>query len=363
MLDRRTLLAGLGSSLFAGSAFARVGKPSRFEVHEWGTFTSVASGATSGLEWRPLAGKDDLPSFVHRLEIPGGKGGLVAKVRMETPVLYFYAPKKMSVNVAVDFPEGSITEWYPAAATQDGSRLEWSATLDPDLTETYAREPGESHYYPARQTASTPLEAGGQREKLLFYRGAGKFDVPVRVRGGAATTLDSIATARGIEHVISFVREGDRISFGHLDRIDGDVAPFLAARPGTLTDLEALLGRILTGSGLFEDEARAMIATWQDDWFEEGMRLFYLYPRSATDRVLPLRITPEPEVLVRTLVGRLEVLTPAFRAKVLALAKQLGEPDRAEAARAELAKNRFAHCVLQTVDTPEAKLFLATDRI
>ena len=37
-------------------------------------------------------------------------------VRMETPVLYFYSARKTTVSVAVDFPKGLITEWYPHAS-------------------------------------------------------------------------------------------------------------------------------------------------------------------------------------------------------------------------------------------------------
>jgi hypothetical protein len=36
--------------------------------------------------------------------------------RMETPVIYFYAQEKQSVDVSVDFPQGMITEWYPQTA-------------------------------------------------------------------------------------------------------------------------------------------------------------------------------------------------------------------------------------------------------
>src|SRR5438874_12392819 len=86
-------------------------------VHEWGTFTSIAGKDGVALEWRPLNGASDLPKFVHTMQegsvglrhIPG-KGDLTARVRMETPVLYFYTPNEMDVSVKVDFPKGKITE-------------------------------------------------------------------------------------------------------------------------------------------------------------------------------------------------------------------------------------------------------------
>ena len=35
-------------------------------------------------------------------------------------------------------------------------------------------------------------------------------------------------------------------------------------------------------------------------------------PRAFTDRVLPLRLTPEPRTVERVLVGRSELITPEF---------------------------------------------------
>ncbi len=68
---------------------------------------------------------------------------------------------------------------------------------------------------------------------------------------------------------------------------------------------------MLTGAGLYPREAKAMIATWADTWFEEGARLFYIVPQKAIDDVLPLDIAPRPASLVRVFVGRMELMTPA----------------------------------------------------
>src|SRR3984957_13094928 len=104
------LLALLSASLFA----ADIQPSAKFEVHEWGTFTSVAGPDGMALDWQPFGGPTDLPCFVHRFQI-GFKANLAGKVRMETPVLYFYAPRPMTASVRVAFPNGYITEWYPKA--------------------------------------------------------------------------------------------------------------------------------------------------------------------------------------------------------------------------------------------------------
>ena len=68
---------------------------------------------------------------------------------------------------------------------------------------------------------------------------------------------------------------------------------------------------MLVAQGLYLDEARAMVQTWNDSWFEEGSRLIYLVPARFVDTILPLSINPVPAQTVRVFVGRLELVTPA----------------------------------------------------
>ena len=89
-------------------------------VHEWGTFTSIAGQDGRAVQWLPLSGPPDLPCFVDRLRLDI-KGRLSGTVRMETPVLYFYAPSETNVNVNVRFKQGLVTEWYPSAAVTPAS--------------------------------------------------------------------------------------------------------------------------------------------------------------------------------------------------------------------------------------------------
>ena len=86
-----------------------ISNQNNFIVHEWGTFTSIAGKDGVALEWRPLNGSADLPKFVHTMQQEGlglrhsrTKAELSAQVRMETPVLYFYANQEMNVSAKVD---------------------------------------------------------------------------------------------------------------------------------------------------------------------------------------------------------------------------------------------------------------------
>ena len=119
---RTVFSLGLLTAVVGGSGLLIAAKPaSTYVAHEWGTFTSVQGGDGVLLDWRPLE-TSRLPKFVYDWSHPGlnrqrainlTKGGMIALQRMETPVIYFYSEKEQTVDVSVQFPQGSITEWYP----------------------------------------------------------------------------------------------------------------------------------------------------------------------------------------------------------------------------------------------------------
>jgi hypothetical protein len=303
-------------------------------AHEWGTFTSVAGPDGNSVGWVALSGPSDLPCFVNRI---GGRNvkSVAGLVRMETPVLYFYAARRMSLSVQVDFPQGLITEWYPQAAKVvpneaipggTGGRIDWNnVQLTPGEHPDFPSSQAASHYFAARNTDSTPIRIGNQPEKLLFYRGIGSFAVPLRARFTADGKLElRNASGDAIPLAIAFENHdgklGYRIVRGLKDAATVD-APELT---GDLEQLKSELADSLVEQGLYRKEALAMIETWRDWWFEEGMRVFYLMPRATVDSVLPLKITPAPESTARVFVGRVEVLSPGSE-KILETA--LGKGD------------------------------------
>src|SRR5262249_36769828 len=127
--------------------------------------------------------------------------------RMETPVIYFYSEEERTVDVAVSFPQGIVTEWYPQTsqlATNDtrrvaqarGTALHWDgvrvlprALQQPAKALLPADDSG-SHYYAARETdadlvrVSAGPEAKPEQERFLFYRGVGSFKAPLQVQLG-----------------------------------------------------------------------------------------------------------------------------------------------------------------------------------
>jgi hypothetical protein len=314
-------------------------------VHEWGTFTSVAGEDGSAIDWEALGCKDDLPGFVNDFGYRGFKWRLTATVRMETPVLYFYSSRELDAHVKVAFPHGLITEWYPQAEYEvyqrnriDGSvrrlaanlggidtslrsvsgGIEWKRIkVQPDVSPTLPVESGASRYYAARATDATPITVGDQREKFLFYRGVGRFPVPLSVR----LTGDSkvVVENRGQDTVpvaILFENRGGRLGYRNADAIADAVTLDRPSLDGSFAVLRHDLETALIAQGLFSREAQAMVETWRDSWFEEGARLIYIVPSRAIDAGLPLQVEPVPSQTARVFVGRIELVTPETRRAV-----------------------------------------------
>jgi len=305
-------------------------------VHEWGTFTSVAGPDGGAVDWQPLSGPQDLPCFVTKLNpnsikslpVGGWLPTIKARVRMETPVLYFYAPTETTVQVKVRFPQGLITEWYPQGKVPPvvlplnlpnaGGAIAWNdVKVMPGSAADFPTEAGKSHYYAARETDAAPLLVGSQTEKFLFYRGLAGFSIPIsaKVTGGGRITIES-TSAHEIGHLILFENNGGRVGYRVERGLRGQITLERPTLTNTFASLRNDLERSLIDQGLYAREAKAMIETWHDSWFEEGTRVFYIVPREALDSILPLEIDPKPIEVSRVFVGRLEIIAPAMQDEV-----------------------------------------------
>jgi len=301
-------------------------------AHEWGTFTSVADRTGQSVVWHPREAVYELPDFVEHFRTAGFKVSLRGKVRMETPVLYFYSPHETTVSVKVGFSQGVITEWYPHASHVEpdpkavlkednlykhpaSGGITWdSVTLAPGLADNFPTGDQNSHYYFARDTEATPLIVKAptqeQHEKFLFYRGVSAFSLPI----SAKITADGKLLVKNLGNeeipaVLLFEVRGHKIGY----RISHDVQNEVFLEPPEMKDSSAAVSEfenVLESQGLNTDEANAMLNTWSDSWLEEGSRLFYIVPRHFVDQVLPLTIRPAPAKIVRVFVGRLELITP-----------------------------------------------------
>lgn len=318
---------GIGVVMAIGMTVAAVdplpGVRTDFTVHEWGTFTTVGGTDGRAVAWRPLQGPVDLPCFVEHGNVPKLSFGMT--VRMETPVIYFYAPRPLTVDVAVDFRQGLMTEFFPqptsAAAPRPGSpirraesRLEWnSVRVMPGADRAFPFDGTSNHYYAARAAEAAPLQVGAQREAFLFYRGVGWFQLPLRATANADRGIDLANDGHDpISALMLFENLTGRIRF-QTDWLPGrQITIPRLVRDSSIAEVRTALVRMLLAEGLFTREAEAMVETWKESWFEEGTRVFYVVPKPLVDLILPLRIAPTPARLERVFVGRLEIATPGL---------------------------------------------------
>jgi hypothetical protein len=355
----RVVAAGaIAASLATSSA------PSDVTVHEWGTFTSVAGADGSGVAWVPLKASKDLPPFIEHFRDTNFKCSLSGSVRMETPVLYFYSPRETTVSVKASFAKGTITEWYPhaTAVSQNESygAISWhNVRLMPGAQTPFPSANSENHYYAARDTAATPVRVkapgGDQDEKFLFYRGVSSAPMPIAAGLTPEGNLQ-LQNAGGdeIPAVMLIESRGGKVGY----RMVGSLREQSLVDPPALTSstdsmLKDLEG-ILVGNGLYADEARAMIATWRNSWFEEGSRLLYILPAQAVNAILPLTVSPAPMSTVRVFVGRLELITPATE-QAVELAFQAHDQAAIDKYRRFLAPILNTMIAKSQPDTPRAR--------
>lgn len=346
-------------------------KEAPFIVHEWGTFTSFSGSDGVRLEFRPLA-DEDLPPFVlDRFLQSGvqsfGKAMIRTRLRMETPVTYFYTERERDVNVRVDFPQGLLTEFYPPVRSMSpdfklgealpirNSSLDWGKVhLIPQnffkvniedekrarlieqrmLSGLIPEADGQNHYFHARETDSAivqihldpdpklPLRPTGDFfEKFLFYRGIGNFDLPPKLTAAGDGKYELLNSGPdSVRSLFLVTADGNELRFAEFDQVAPGQKRTLtqSTKPATMEELSEAVVQALIDEQLYEKEARAMVRTWQSSWFgETGTRLFYMVPTPITEKLLPLKVEPKPDETVRVLVGRMEIMTPESEQRVL----------------------------------------------
>ena len=322
------LVIGIQCSTFAGQ--------DRFVAHEWGTFTSVQGADGIQIEWNPFV-PAELPKFVYGQpyrRVGGGvlKGEMIARQRMETPVIYFYSEAPRTVDVTVKFEEGKVTEWYPQVANpkSGGGIMQWKDVQVPAHPKiTLPRDTSGSHYYAARDTAANLIQTKGETEKFIFYRGVGSFIAPLRVMIGGANEDVLHLQNSGSETLKHFyvvqIRNGSA-KYRYVASIAPKEGANVKLEPGVdevpLSDFQNSIANAmrvdLEKEGLYAPEAAAMVKTWQDSWFaEDGVRVLYVLPQTWADHRLPLTIRPAPDEIARVMVGRAEVIFPSQEWKLL----------------------------------------------
>ena len=367
------------------TSFASGAAHAALSVHEWGTFTSLVG--SNGVTQHGMYHEDEaLPDFVHgfgetlatveptptpRPHPPHcGKGACFSDEfftqnevtqKMETPVLYFHSDRNVEVDINVKFPDGVISQTFPAPVKTFPTNESTPVLGNGDTTfhvkvlspvESALNSPSlpsvdpQNIYVHARGAQANLVQAGNEYEKFIFYRGLGRFQpkIEIRSRGGELKISNPPAsTSRNVPAI--FLVHVDSLGSGQLLPLGA-----LAVGSGATVDASTLnniadhsnqgvanlsiknLGKgflvaekakeslvsALTGVGLNLDEAQAMVNTWENGYLKvPGLRLLYVLPREEVEQVLPMQISPKPESLTRVFVGRMEVLLDTQEQKIL----------------------------------------------
>jgi hypothetical protein len=321
-------------------------------IHEWGTFTSLQDeqgNAIGGIN----SDDEPVPYFVHRLSWNLIIGAPVqgaprchpdVTMRLETPVVYFHrapgdeGPRK--VQLSAEFHGGWISEYFPQAQLklngkdvtekklenerlkpETVSRVTWDATLDfgggvtPETTDHVWITP--------REVKASDVKAGAERERYLFYRGVGHLDAPLRVTRKADRMEIERRDGVKIDSVwLADIHADGSCAFAKTDVSAGGPTEFKPSEfaKENLSKLRDEMHGELVTNGLNEDEATAMLKTWELSYFKSaGLRMFFLVPREWTEKVLPLTVS-EPADITRVMVGRIELVSKDQREKLVRIA-------------------------------------------
>jgi hypothetical protein len=351
--------------LTAGFTTLAADKPD-FTLHEWGTFTSV-SGSDGALLPGLEREEERLPGFVLQHDGMPQRGKGYSRplhnvtIKMETPVIYFYANQAFKAHVQVGFNGGSISQWFPErsggetpphtpllsllgssggdidfAKNYQGS-IEWNVQVQPPSADDSAAifKNGETltWVYPRQTDSALVRTPDGAAEKFLFYRGVGNFLLPVKFTLPEDNTLHmKNVSQETIPSVLIFNHSAydDKMSFVLLDPLKaGEARTVKLAEPKTSANWQhevyAAMRGALVQAGLFPKEADAMLQTWWSSYFlRPGLRAFWIAPENFTRSILPLTVEPSPRQQTRVLVGRSELLAPSFEQD---LVKKISQPD------------------------------------
>lgn len=248
-------------------------------VHEWGTITNrhMADGTPQGRLNR-IDASEVLPAFVHRYEPeqtrsneqasfakgPRTPGRPDVTMRLETPVIYFHGTSGAATgarfDVRVQLRGGVLNEFYPRA---EPSIVLDSGRLDAKFAAKVLRP-------------TDPINLDNYLLGTLAF-----------------ATRERLTIAKSAPSTL--LAEIDRFSAGDYSQ------PRAAA-------LRQSMKSELTAAGLFDDEAEAMLATWNASYFQKpGLRVFYRVPRAWIDYFLPLELSV-PHETTRVLIGRIDLI-------------------------------------------------------
>lgn len=151
-------------------------------------------------------------------------------------------------------------------------------------------------------------------EKFLFYRGIGKFELPLRSgvdeHNQISLQNDGEFFMPGV--VLIEIRDG-KMKAAAFDAVMANrSSKFPEVRDVSENELSTVVQQLLVEQGLYEKEVSSMVETRKASWFHgAGTHVLYIVPETLTDELLPLAVKPAPDETLRVLVGGMELTSLA----------------------------------------------------
>jgi hypothetical protein len=234
-----------------------------------------------------------------------GPGGAVAR----KPVIFLNARRETNVSLEVRFVGGDPWLHYPAAQIlHDGGDpgLRFVGRVAPRAATRLAAAPAGHFWEELRSVgASLFLAPDGTAEQFLFYDGPVAFSAsfsavsdqaPLLRLGSAAETTAFRVTGNTYERwtaVPPGAGAGAALTYAMRRSGGGDLVAFRRELESTAR-----------AQGLSAAETRSLLETWRDELFGSPSapapsRLVYFITRARYDAMLPLRVSPTPDAVVR----------------------------------------------------------------
>lgn len=371
----------LGLTWLGGVSAQESPTPGRFIVHEWGTFLSVqgSDGVTLG---GMVESEEGLPPFVLQRGPLGWERMMQRNnvySKMETPVTYFYTDRERYISFEASMPRGLLTHWYPTVSAMSpeyrqgesvrpdaGSKIVFGRfRINPVTTRNGttplmplvpAHDPWQAMRQPdsALVSFATGLPVGKpqrEEEKFLFYRGLGTFQLPLVVKSQGKHAELILNIQNQSPHLlagmflIEVMQDGKLMRWLNLGELpsQGQMSvrphyqlPLPMHVPECTSIVKQHVAQSLVATGLYPKEAAAMVDHWEKSYFQTpGLRILYVIPRQITDQHIPIKVMPVPHEIVRTMVGRVELITPEMEGRLIRCLNLLHHGNSVEKLEAE----------------------------
>ncbi len=282
-------------------------------VHEWGVL--VKGNTKTPLLMAPNELITGLPEFVtlHENQYKTRK----VYRPWNKPVIHFYGPSNIDIHVQLITAKGRPTAYFPKPelieetfwsmgdGTIEAVGMTWKGKLTTDAPKTLPTVNEKHWWQTARTIPGLYFQQEKQSERFIFYEGTAHQAATIigMVKDDTLTLINNDEAKSG--RVLLIIADNGKRYLHTVESIEGRTGIELSRKQlmNKPTDEKAILDACRAqwrAFGMTADEAAAITDIWKDDLLQDtGFLMISRMPPRHYDAMFPLRITPQPEELVR----------------------------------------------------------------